>query len=399
MAYMRDSSGRRLDAIGAADTRKGIYVPAGWGEFIRPKLALAKTGAGLATIACFGDSIMGYFTSNLKTKTTPARVQQKLRDAGYPDGGSGFFSVRNSRIHLSSIDAAYNSVMMSYTGTWTSSNVNDGPGNTGIQSSVDGSTATYTVRGSTVGIVFLRGSGSGGAANVASVTIDGGAPILISNNGSSAVIRQQLASGLSSGDHTVVVTKTGTTRFDLWGFYGENPSGVLVNNFSAYGSTTGNDTAASYVFGNPAAWSGGHLWPSDLFIYAKGANDANGTALAADTYVDNVRKVLEQVRNTGTATGNTDIILFLPYLGNFDPTRLGSAYSVRLRGLADHYGAALINGGPVYRNSQAYAVSSGYLGVTNGANPGASGSDSVHVSDQGADWNADLIMRVLGVTA
>lgn len=375
---------------GYSGTTPGIYVPKSWGQFWRAKLLTA--GSTPARIAVMGDSISaGYFASNIVTKGYIGLIATSLQTT-YGDGGSGFFGVRNSSVHLSSLNSTYGTQFVQLTGTWSSSGVGDGPGMTGIQSTSNGATATYTVRGTKVGIWYLRQSGAGDFT----VAIDGGSPVTVSTAGATGAAKYEVT-GLSAGTHTIVVTKSGTTRADLHGFFGENTTGVVVNNFSAYGGVSANATGTA-GFSNPATYGGGSGYPADLVIWAFGANDANAGAVAADTYIANVRKYLDLVRDYSGATGAVDIMFVMPHLGQFDTSQRGDAYCARLRGMADHFGAAFVNFNAVYRNSWSYFNSLSGWGVASGATPGATGTDSVHPSDTGFQLYANALTPILSAT-
>ena len=376
---------------GYSGTTPGIYIPKSWGQFWRAKLLTAASTP--ARIAVMGDSISaGYYASNLVTKGYVGLLATALQ-AAYGDGGSGFFGVRYSSTHASSLAAYYGSQFVQISGSWSSSGVGDGPGMTGIQSTSNGATATYTVRGTKVGIWYLRQAGAGDFT----VAIDGGAPVTVSTAGTPSDAAKYEVTGLSAGTHTIVVTKSGTTRADLHGFFGENTTGVVVNNFSGYGAVSSGATATA-GFSSPAKYGGGSGYPADLVIWAMGANDANSGATAADTYIANVRKYLDLIRDYSGATGAVDIMFVLPHLGQFDASQRGDAYAARLRGMADHFGAAFVNMNAVFRNSWSYFNSLSGWGVANGASPGTAGTDSVHPSDAGHQLYANVLSPILSAT-
>lgn len=375
----------------------GIYVPAGWGSFWKPKLAAA--GSGLAKIAVMGDSVSrGYYASDLTLKGYIGLLRTSLQTT-FGDGGSGFRSVGDSTIHANV--AAYTSQYVTLTGTWGNSTVGDGPGMSGIQSSTDGSTATAVVRGTKVGIWFLAQTGAG----TFTVSIDGGSAVTVNTNTLAAGADKYEVTGLSAGNHTVVVTKTGTTRADLHGFYGENSTGVLINNFSKHGQTSGAATATA-GFSNPGYYGGGPGYPADLAIWAMGVNDANAGATTPDTYLANFRKYVDQVREGGTTggtaytgTGAVDLLVVLPHFGKFDASQRGDAYAARLRAACEHYGAAFVDMNPIFRNSWAYFNSLNGWGVVNGSTTaGASGIDSVHPSDAGHLLYKNVLLPILSAT-
>ena len=88
----------------------------------------------------------------------------------------------------------------------------------------------------------------------------------------------------------------------------------------------------------------------------------------------------------------------LPHLGQFDASQRGDAYAARLRGMADHFGAAFVNMNAVFRNSWSYFNSLSGWGVANGASPGTAGTDSVHPSDAGHQLYANVLSPILSAT-
>lgn len=391
----------------------GVYVPAGWGTYWRARRTAAAAGTALAKIAVYGDSIGHSYASDLDEKTYPGCIATSLQ-AKYGNGGGGFFGVGYCSVGLAFTGSSWttdDNKFVRVTGTWAAG-PSDGPGQRMISSVVDGSTATKRVRGTTVGIWTAVASSGMGAFTV---TVDGGAPVTVNTTPSwsttnSAFQKVTIATGLTNAYHTIVVTKSGTTVAYLNGFWGENASGVLVDNYSAYGALSTNVAGGGFgtvaELGKPVPNCGGKYNSSDVFIYAMAANDANAGNTAPDTYAANVITALNQVRRAGTATsptwsidknGATDIILFQPHLGNFDAQSppLGHQFTARMRGIADHYCAALVNANAVGRNSYAYALSQNWWGTVLGATPGGAGSDSVHMSDVGMQAYADLLLKVI----
>jgi hypothetical protein len=204
--------------------------------------------------------------------------------------------------------------------------------------------------------------------------------------------------GLSSGDHTVKLIQNGSAgvNFCVNGVTGENSTGIIVNNFGLSGATSANFAASTNEIYQPQTWNGGPDYTADLLIYALGANDANaGTAI--DTYVQNVYKFLKNVKDGQSAsavkaTGTTDILILLQHIGNYDnATPKWADYSDRLRGVAEAYGAAVVNLWPIGKNSWNNWNNAGNWG-TSGSTGGVAGTDSVHMSNAGhtAAYNAIL---------
>mgnify|MGYP003632369055 CR=1 FL=1 len=394
--------------VAVSGVAKGIYIPHGWGQFWRPKLAAAKAGTGKCTLGIAGDSISeGYIASNLDLTSWAGRVATELQSDG-ADGGSGFHSLSRSTVFAASgargasIGAAQisayqaNGNYWTISGTWTeyvSSGI--GPGSYAARTIVAASYAQRTVRGSTITIYTT--SNAGGNAGF-TYSIDGGSAVAVAD-GAGFAVQRTVITGLSSGTHTVRITYNGDgiKALILLGVSAENATGVVVNNFSQYGqysNTFLNDSGLK-----PGSWSGGSNYPADLVIYSMGLNDAVAN-ITPDTYSKNIRKYLDGVRDgiTGKiANGATDVLFLVQHAGNYDPTNLiYQDYAIRRRGIAETYGCAIVDMWADGRNSWNYWNSLGYWG--NGGNPGAQGTDAVHLSDAGMQHVADTLLPYLLAT-
>jgi lysophospholipase L1-like esterase len=204
-------------------------------------------------------------------------------------------------------------------------------------------------------------------------------------------VQKTTVTGLSAGDHTVEVTYNGdgVKPLILLGASAENAQGVVVNNFSQYGQYT--STYGDITNLNPASWSGGSNYPADLVIYSLGLNNAAAN-FTADNFSKEVRKFFDAVRNgtaTKPATGNTDILIVVQHAGTYDTNNVYQDYAVRRRGIAETYGAAIIDLWADGRNSWNYWNSLGYW--SSGTTPGASGTDAVHLSDAGMQHVYDVV--------
>jgi lysophospholipase L1-like esterase len=385
---------------GRNEVAQGVYVPYGWGKFWRPKLAAAKAGTGKAVVAITGDSISeGYSASNLDTKSWAGLLRIALQSAG-GDGGSGFKSMVRSSIFAApgargaSIPAALASAYQAngnywtHTGTWTEfTGGGVGPGAYGTRTIVAASKATAVLRGSSITFYTCSNAGNNAAWTY---KIDGGAAVPVAD-GAGFNVQKTTVTGLSAGDHTVEVTYNGdgVKPLILLGASAENAQGVVVNNFSQYGQYT--STYGDITNLNPASWSGGSNYPADLVIYSLGLNNAAAN-FTADNFSKEVRKFFDAVRNgtaTKPATGNTDILIVVQHAGTYDTNNVYQDYAVRRRGIAETYGAAIIDLWADGRNSWNYWNSLGYW--SSGTTPGASGTDAVHLSDAGMQHVYDVV--------
>lgn len=387
----------RMGQIARGDL--GYYVPPGWGQFWKAKRAAA--GSALATVAAVGSSsTQGLYSSNLLTAPFVSRIATSLQSA-YGDGGSGFFSTARSLTYMgaSTTANAWNAISGNFctvTGSWSIGNPY-GPGANYVSTQTVGDTITFIIRGTKARIYTLSGAGRSNW----SYTVDGGSSVPVSDSGTGgSTVQTTSISGLSSGSHTIVMTKAGSagTSFAVCGVTGENTTGVVVNNYgiSGAGSSYFTDFTDNYGAGR---WSGGPDYPADLVIYALGANDANA-GLSGDTWAANLRQFLQGVKD-GTsvgsvaATGTTDVLIVLQHIGQYDTTNLKwQDYAARARGIAEAYGAALMDMWPLGRNSWNYWNSLGYWG-NSAASGGVAGTDVIHMSDAGHTAVANAILPIL----
>lgn len=340
--------GENMGSSGATrDPQLGLYKPAGWGSHWRA--ARNGAGAGKAKVAIVGDSICaGYYSSNLDTKGWTGLVAADLRSR-YGDGGSGWKGVVDTATFMTAASIAagvqtfYTSAgnIVAQAGTWVHQTSFYGPNFYYIGTQTAGSTATFVVRGTTAYVYTLANSGSNAAYTY---TVDGGAPVSVADAAPFS-IQKTTISGLSSGAHTIVITYNGDGAKFLYlnGVSAENATGVVVNKFTRYGA------ASAAVNNNDAltncTWNGGSNYPADLAIYGMGCNDASG-GVTGDAWAKNARRWISSVRGSGTLTGESDILLILSNPGKYDETNyLYQDYASRARGIAEAYGAALIDFG------------------------------------------------------
>lgn len=390
----------------------GIWAPAGWGYNMRAALALA--GSARAVVGVMGDSIpQGIFTSAPRAKSVPALFAADLI-ARWGDGGSGFLSsslTRNAVYESTNPVTAYAAgTLVDATGTWTAftgtsssiyrlgtdatSGFNDGPSSSLLANTASNAAAgpynagTLTfnkIRGTKVRVAYNNNT-----AQAFTVIIDGGAPQTVNPTSTATIATVEYT--VAAGDHTVVITPSSTVSFvGIYGVWGYNATGALVNNYSRWGATAGAFAPASSPYGHPSDWSGGPSDPNPahLLIYTLGGNDASAS-VSVDTYISKLRTTLARIRESAARSGAVDLLLLAPHLGpTFDPAFVYASYINRLRGVAEAYGAALVNLWAIYRNNWTYANSLGYWSAADAT--GNAGSDQAHPSDVG---NADAYARI-----
>jgi hypothetical protein len=154
-----------------------------------------------------------------------------------------------------------------------------------------------------------------------SYQIDGGAVVNVPSTGTADNIQKTTIDGLSAGTHQVAIRHAGTAGqfISVCGITGRNTTGIVVNNFAKYGSQS-----SSYIGTDQALtldWNGGYQFPAHLAILTAGPNDANN-AVSGDTWARRYRVIFEGIRNRGNADGDTDLMIVLPHIGNFDTTNI-----------------------------------------------------------------------------
>jgi hypothetical protein len=379
----------------------GIYVPNGWGANWK-----AARDGGAATLAFVGgSSTLGYYSSDLRQKGWVDLIRNGLQ-AQYGDGGSGYRGAALTGVvqAADSVPAAattaYNAVGSNATlsGSWSVGGSSFGPGAKYVFTSTVGDSYTTTVRGTQVDIYIVAGTTA--PHTTYSYQIDGGAVVTVPTVGTADNIQRTTISGLAATDHTVVVKHAGTAGqyVSVCGVSGRNATGVVVNNFARYGSRAANFAASDET--TNTSWNGSYNYPAHCAVLTHGPNDTNngsdslGPEDRGDLWAKNMRIIMERIRNSGGAVGATDLMIVLPHIGTFDTTNvLYQDYVSRARGLAEGFGAALVDMWAIGRNSWNLWNSLGYW--ANSSVPGAAGTDNVHPSDAGHQFIYSQIFPIL----
>ncbi|MGH9093827.1 MAG: SGNH/GDSL hydrolase family protein, partial [Acidimicrobiales bacterium] len=365
---------------------------------------------GKAVCAILGASIdeqVHYPTSSARSWVGMLKAALQGPAGSPADGGSGFVGVNYAAIYQAPGFASYateyvnDPMFVAASAGWAVGTAHDGPGVEQLQSNTSGDTITWkNIRGTTITVFFFKfvpaGGNSGGlwtpaidGTSQAQQTCAGGTP----TNGDGAGNPAQVSFASSAGAHIVAVTNnsTGATVYAfIEGVSGENASGVIVNNFAA-----GSRASGDYVTGSSPILNGGSSYPCDLAIYSLAANDAIGN-VTDDTWESNVRVSLDAIR--AGKSGQTDLVILMHHIGTADgSSHYWNKYVMRARGIAEAYGAALINPWAMLRNNYAYAQALGYFG--NQAAPGAAGTDFIHPGDAGHQFIFNAVAPLLTAAA
>ncbi|MFD4608273.1 hypothetical protein ACFWOT_09165 [Streptomyces sp. NPDC058440] len=386
-------AGWLVDPNGKANG-KGISVPRQWGEFWRPKRSAAKAGAGQARVAVIGGSAaVGFYASNLLAKSWTGRLGANLQSK-YGDGGSGFVSSMFSANGIAGNDASainqWNAAggLVTQTGSWGIGGHPVGPGWGYLYTSTNGSSLTWSVRGTSVTIYTLGGDG---LRSSWSYSIDGATAVAVTDSTSTGLtVLKTTITGLSDATHTVKITHTGTSSkyLSVCGVAAEKASGVVLNNFARK-----NANAAQYLPAGKLDWNGGGSYPADLVIFEVSPQDVID-GVAVDTWASQVRQLLCQVKDGGSNVGATDIVFVLPHIGKADAQGYRfQDFTDRTYALASTFEAAVVDFWNLGRNSWNYYNQLGYWG--NPSAPGSAGTDAALFSDAGHEQMADVLASIL----
>jgi hypothetical protein len=109
------------------------------------------------------------------------------------------------------------------------------------------------------------------------------------------------------------------------------------------------------------------------------------------TYLDGV---LDDVYAGNSKSGAVDIIFTVPIIRpSSDNAKIKLEMAAAVRGMADYYGAAVVDTGLPYRQSWIYAQQQGVMGSS--ASAGTAGNDEVHPSDAGHEATANQLLKIM----
>lgn len=394
----------------------GVVVPTGWGSFIAPKLAAAKAGTALASVAVVGDSIsQGLFTSDPYTKAWPALFAADLQ-AKYGSGGSGFAGVNLARGAFTEegnntkLNGYATGLLVDAAATWTtfdgaastsvpslyqcgvcsnfpglgSFGMCDGPGATLICNTTNHNTAgayntgTLTfnrVRGTTVKVAYNNNSAQAFTVKVDGTTVGTVTPT------STATVAVATFTGQTNASHTVVITPSAAGLVAIYGVWGTNASGVVVNNYSRWGFSSGAFAPDVTTYGHPSDWSGGSSdpFPCDLLIYSMGLNDYF-YQVPPQLFGRNMTRALRAIKGGTAKAGALDVLVVMNHQGSFASGDDYGAYVALAQDIAANFGAAYVDLWTIYRNNYTYAQPLNFFG--DGTADGLPGT-AIHPGDTG----------------
>jgi lysophospholipase L1-like esterase len=335
-----------------------------------------RNGTDAATICFIGDSITEGENSGAGASNGPAsswptmgyvgRIRSALQK--YGDTGLGFIApfVPNQ------------SPLWTFSGTgWNKTATGFGVTNQYARSATNGDTATLTFEGTGFVICYAAGPNSG----TFTYAIDGGTATSVNANNSTAIDNATVAiTGLTVGQHTIVITNTDATGKVLYLLGGQptkSPKGVTVHMVGRAGTM-------SDVNSNPASLDITiDLLKPNLTIIALGANDYyNGMAIS--TYKANIQSIIDRALTTG------DVLLFANGIrgdgANGHPITNQVDYVNALKDLAKQNQVALVDLWSAWGGDPNYVQNTlGFYG--NG--------QTVHPNDFGHESMARLLLSVI----
>jgi hypothetical protein len=373
----------------------GIYVPRDWGnKSWRAALSSAVAGTGLATIGIApADSLCHYDSSDPTAKPWTGLLKAAVQSLG-GNAGFGYWpsSLSDYAVNVfagAATKTAWLSKLWTTTGTWTKAP--NGIGNNSLETTVSGSTVTSpSYYGRYVDIYMIEGT----AAATWTYSIDGGAAVTVTPGTSNVEVKHTIDCA-TIGNHTITITFTGSsgTLYFGGGRWRTGGNGVLVDVYGRYGSVS-----ASWIENYGLGWNGGSKQPANLIIAAIGVNDANSGTVTGDVWEQNLRVYLKDALDGTGQTGMSDLAIVMHHIGTNDTTtNLYQDYIARARGIAEGFGAALIDMWAIGNNSWNYWSGLGYWG--SGTTLGAAGNDMIHLSDVGHQNVFNYVSPLLLATA
>jgi hypothetical protein len=283
----------------------------------------------LISIALIGDCVtQGLRASNFPTTSFPNEIGRAFQ-AVCGDGGSGWQGINDWWLGPAGFQSNWGYTSAAQVGN--------------VQVTSSGSPGISTAAGP--GVVYLTGFNTGDSVTFGSVRgtnirvyynpqyftytftiiIDGGTPITVTATGASIVAPPPAfysVSGLPQTTHNVKITYTsGSGVLCLYGVTGENNVGVVVNNYGNAGETIESWLAQGNLggsSGNEWDWNGGQFYPSNLFIFALGVNDANnGNNNHATSTSGWMSDVAEYINGLRSGLPTVEIMFLMPMIGSW----------------------------------------------------------------------------------
>lgn len=384
LAQLKSTYGwtRTVYVAPAVPSSRGVYLPNGWNTAWRA--ALASAGNSIVPVAFIGDSITrGHSVTARSGKHWMAQTIAALQ-AQYGSAGDGFHHISDtldSSAGSSSPGGAYApsgysaevTPTWAYSGTWADDQLY-GLAGQARRTTTAGSTATATFTG--VAAELHINAFSGGNAAGYSVAIDGGAATNYSsfNASSTGVLtRQAVASGLTNGSHTALVSYLAGT-FMLYGITALNGgNGILPYRLGVSGRSARTTLLDTHIDSAKAMVEN---WPRPpkLVIFAHSVNDMQ-EGNAYGLFEDLVARIGASCENTGAS-----LLFLIPAIGpyasgsgnNWTNAQYAHRYIDVIYRLARRYTAAVLDINTIWEGL-GYAAGNAVYAASNNSHPGDSG--------------------------
>ena len=363
----------QLDAItNRNDTKSyGYNLTSGLRAY---RAACADVDANPIKIALLGTSISyGAYASDLHNTNYPSRIRRQLQ-AKYGDVGYGNYPVPSNSTALATTP------WWQFTGAWTYNGAYGIAGRCFYGNAV-GSTATLVFVGNTLHLFFSKAA-NGALPAGTTVTIDGSAVTSPDFSGTASKANFITYSGLSDGEHTLVITMGDTSKYAyIEDALVDKPissgqKGCYLYNFghSSAVARRFTDSKAAYTIAPISA---------SLVIVELGVNDTVDTA----AFLTNMDALLAAIN----ANPTTSVLLLSMYDWSTTEATLAAMATIRthIYNLADTYNCAVLD---VYGQWGTWAQAD-ELGLWGAAGyAGASGHDTIHPSDKGHRLLAEMVL-------
>ena len=270
-------------------------------------------------------------------------------------------------------------MVMTYTGAWTYTEGDEGFGKL-TQTSDVGATATATFTGTGVRIFYQQSP----AKSDFTIQIDGGSIQTVVNGGAKDIIHHVDFTGLTQGDHTIVITNLATSGRPLLWFHGimalnATTRGVIVNNMgvvgnAAYQNYRPDDSPDVNTMCSQAI-------PANLSIIEIGVNDyMNSVSIANFSY--GLSAMVSACKTAGS-----DVLLVVSGVNPSGGSNPWPLFSGAIYSIAQTYNTALIDFGVIW---------GGYKGSISGEIYSMT-MDNIHPNITGHQDRFNKLINVIGV--
>jgi len=331
-------------------------------RMFRSVMAKLKAGQTIKpNVCCFGSSSLAGFGSTDNNILGFIGLLRSALATQFGDVGTGIITQDSFLIS--------GSPLIVFTGTWSQLL-------SGKSSSSNGASFSTSFNGTGVSLFAKQNTGYGSL----SIVIDGGAPDVWSLNGTLDYNKIWTKTGLSAGDHTIVVTKT-DANYTL--FHGLLPikgtAGININNFGIYGAySTSYIPSGSGILDTTAKNFFLDYWAPVLSIICIGSNDASKTPSSIP--LDQHEAALQSLITACKVHG--DVLLIAGGLRSETSTIPISSYTAVQKQLAKPNNCAFIDMNTRWGN--VYATANTTYGFY---------SDTVHPSNAGHQDYASAISK------